>query len=250
MHTHESLGDRDVRQHALPARSLDQPQAAHALFARRAEHLDAPTVLSLQRTAGNAGVTSLLAGDDERSPVRDVVESGGGEPLDEGTRSFMETRFDHDFGDVRVHTDSRASESARSVNAHAYTVGSNVVFRSGMYDPHSEPGQRLLAHELTHVVQQRNGPVSGAPAPGGILVSDPSDAFEQAAERTADQVMTPTSEQAAATPAAAAVQRQEAEEEESAVQAFAVQREEGEEEDSAVQTFAVQREEAEDEESA
>ena len=247
MHTHEPLGDRDLRQHTLPAVALDQPQASPALLAQRAAQLDAATILSLQRTAGNAGVSSLLENDSDRSPVRDVIDSGGGEPLDDGTRSFMETRFDHDFGDVRVHSDSRASESAKSVNAHAYTVGSSVVFRSGMYDPHSEPGQRLLAHELTHVVQQRNGPVSGTPAPGGILVSDPSDSFEQAAERTADRVMTPTAEPSAASAAAPAVQREEAEEEESVVQSFAVQREEAEEEEAPVQTFAVQREEQEDE---
>jgi hypothetical protein len=177
----------------------------------------------------------MLEQDDERSPVRDVVESGGGEPLRDDTRSLMESRFDHDFSDVRVHTDSRASESAKSVNAHAYTVGSNVVFRSGMFDPQSEPGQRLLAHELTHVVQQRNGPVAGTPAPGGILVSDPSDAFEQAAERNADAVMAPGPTATTPGAAAPAVQRAEEEEkdEEPAVQAFAVQREEQDDDESA-----------------
>jgi hypothetical protein len=235
MHTHDSLGDHEVHRHGAPAVGLDQPHAGRALLAQRAAQLDAAAVLSLQRAAGNAGVSSLLDQDDERSPVRDVIESGGGEPLNDETRSFMESRFDHDFSDVRVHTDSRASESAKSVNAHAYTVGSNVVFRSGTFDPQSEPGQRLLAHELTHVVQQQSGPVAGTAAPGGILLSDPSDAFEQAAERNADNVMATGPAAPAPAAAAPAVQREEAEEkeEEAAVQALAVQRDEQDDEESA-----------------
>jgi peptidoglycan hydrolase-like protein with peptidoglycan-binding domain len=78
-----------------------------------------------------------------------------GQPLDRETRAFMEPRFGHDFSRVRVHTDARASESARAVNAFAYTVGRNVVFDAGQYAPHSRDGQQLLAHELTHVVQQQ-----------------------------------------------------------------------------------------------
>ena len=81
----------------------------------------------------------------------------------------MESRFGHDFSQVRVHTDTRAAESARAVNARAYTVGRNVVFGSGQYAPGSGEGQRLLAHELTHVVQQSatasgNGVSSHPPA--------------------------------------------------------------------------------------
>jgi len=86
--------------------------------------------------------------------AEDVVRSSG-KPLDRGTRSFMESRFGHDFGRVRVHTDARAAESARAVNAHAYTVGHDIVFADGRFDPSARAGRRLLAHELTHVVQQR-----------------------------------------------------------------------------------------------
>src|SRR5207253_648342 len=70
------------------------------------------------------------------------------------TRSFMEPRFGHDFSQVRVHTDERAAESARSVNALAYTAGQDVVFGGGQYEPGTNEGKKLLAHELTHVVQQ------------------------------------------------------------------------------------------------
>lgn len=85
--------------------------------------------------------------------VHDVLRSPG-HALDEPTRAFFESRFQRDFGGVRVHTDAQAARSAESVNAMAYTVGSHIVFGSGRFSPHAEPGQRLLAHELTHVVQQ------------------------------------------------------------------------------------------------
>ena len=78
----------------------------------------------------------------------------GGFPLDTNTRRFMESRFRYDFGNVRVHTGVEADHSAQSLNAVAYTTGNNIVFSSGMYAPSSQPGQRLLAHELTHVVSK------------------------------------------------------------------------------------------------
>lgn len=88
--------------------------------------------------------------------VHEAIASSG-RPLDPSIRSYMEPRFGHDFGDVRIHTGSRAAESARSVNAFAYTVGRDVVFGDGAYRPETESGRRLIAHELTHVVQQNGG---------------------------------------------------------------------------------------------
>jgi hypothetical protein len=146
-------------------------------------------VLRLQRTAGNAAVVAQLAGEEEeRSPVHDVVASGG-RPLDAPLRAEMEARLGADFSDVRVHNDSQADASARAVSASAYTVGSHVAFRSGAYDPSSQQGKVTLAHELTHVVQQRRGPVSGTPTAGGISVSDPGDRFEREAAREAEAAM-------------------------------------------------------------
>ena len=78
----------------------------------------------------------------------------------------MESRLGHDFGDVRVHTDGGAHDSAKAVNAHAYTVGPNIVFQRDKYDSPSTDGRTMLAHELTHVVQQRSGPVDGTPTGG------------------------------------------------------------------------------------
>jgi hypothetical protein len=79
---------------------------------------------------------------------------GGGQPLSANDRAFFEPRFGYDFGQVRVHTHSRAAESARAVNARAFAIGSDIVFGAGQYSPETVVGKRFLAHELTHVVQQ------------------------------------------------------------------------------------------------
>jgi hypothetical protein len=210
----------------IPSQALKQPAA-----------LTPANVVHLQRAAGNASVNSLLA--EEESPVKQVVGRGGGSPLDAATRSVMESRLGSDFSDVRVHTDTTAHESAKSVTAQAYTVGNDIVFQAGSYQPDSPTGQHMLAHELTHVVQQRSGPVDGTPSGGGIKISDPSDRFEREAQSTADRVM--TGESAAPAPAAApAVQRQEEELEEA--QTYSLQRAEEDELEEA-QTFPLQRQE-------
>lgn len=199
------------------------------------EGLNAGAVLNLQRLAGNSSVSSLLEDETEPSPVRDVVGSGAGAPLDHATRTLMESQLGEDFGDVRVHTGSRADESARSINAQAYTVGTDVVFRDGKYAPETDSGMHTLAHELTHVVQQKAGPVDGSPAPGGIRLSDPSDPFELAAERSAAAVMAPQLQAQATAPATPSIQRQGEDEEDETAQTLVAQRqaEEQEEEDQA-----------------
>ncbi|MBB5857574.1 DUF4157 domain-containing protein [Amycolatopsis umgeniensis] len=211
-----------------------------AAAAGRTDVLGPAGMLDLQRAVGNAGVSTLV--EEERSPVHDVVTSGGA-PLGASTRTDMEGRFGHDFGDVRVHTDGAAHDSAKSVNAQAYTVGSNIVFQRDKYDPGSDSGKHMLAHELTHVVQQRSGPVEGTDAGGGVKVSDPSDRFEREAVANADRLMS-TPAPAAAGPAVqrcaddgeAHVQREEAPE-----------AEEGAEEKMA-QTYVQREEETEGEE--
>jgi hypothetical protein len=179
---------------------------------------DAAAVLRLQRSAGNAGVVQMLEdeGSDRPSPVHDVVGKGGGAPLDGATRASMEERLGADFSDVKVHSDARASASAEAVGANAYTVGNEIVFRSGNFDPTTPTGQRTIAHELTHVVQQRSGPVDGTEAPGGIRLSDPGDKFEQAADATAEQVMAAqaATDTTASATGAATVQRESLPEEE------------------------------------
>ena len=109
-----------------------------------------------RRSKGQAGPSSVPP------VVHDVLRSPG-RPLDAATRAFMEPRFGHDFGGVRVHADARATASARAVNALAYTVGQDVVFGAGQYAPETGAGRRLLAHELAHTVQQHGttGPAQG-----------------------------------------------------------------------------------------
>lgn len=217
------------------SRITQRPSAPliEAAAAGRTDVLDPASVLGLQRTVGNAGVGAML--EEERSPVHDVVNSGGGSPLTPDVRAEMQGRLGHDFGDVRVHTDSQAHESAKAVNAHAYTVGTNVVFQRDRYDPSSTDGKTMLAHELTHVMQQRNGAVDGTPAAGGIKVSDPSDRFEREASANADRVTSDPLPSASigAMPSAAAVQRQEAPEEEEQVQTFVQRQDEEVEEEGA-----------------
>lgn len=106
---------------------------------------------TLQRK--EAGGASAEGGWEAPSIVGEVLQSPG-RPLESGVRGFMEQRFGHEFGDVRVHDDARAAESARAVGASAYTVGRDVVFGAGKYEPQSAEGRRLMAHELTHTIQQ------------------------------------------------------------------------------------------------
>jgi len=98
------------------------------------------------------------------NPVVDsVIENkiqcmkGGGRSLSQGERAFFEPRLGYDFSDVRVHEDAKASEAARGVNARAFTIGKDVVFNAGEYSPDNQKSQKLMAHELTHVIQQNRG---------------------------------------------------------------------------------------------
>ena len=109
--------------------------------------------------------------------VHEVLRSSG-EPLDLATRAYFEPRFGHDFSKVRIHADSRANDSARSVNARAYTVGSQIAFAEGIYRPVTASGRKLLAHELTHVVQQKRE----TPAYGSLRVGPVGGSHEREAE--------------------------------------------------------------------
>jgi hypothetical protein len=227
------------------AARIDDPVSAElgrAAAEGRSDVMDRTSMLGLQRAVGNSGVSAML--DEERSPVHDVVASGG-RPLDEKTRTDMESRLGQDFGDVRIHDDGAAHESASSVNAHAYTVGSNIVFQRNTYDPGSDAGRLMLAHELTHVVQQRSGPVEGTSMPGGIKVSDPSDRFEREASSNAERVMAAPPSAPTPSPTAAPAVQRTAED----VDLPPVQREEApeeEKEEEAVQGAFVQRQEEEE----
>ncbi len=102
----------------------------------------------LRRKAASA-VTSV-----EAPPIVHQVLRSPGQPLAAATRAFFEAHFGHDFSQVRVHANSDAAASARAINAYAYTVGADLVFAQGQFAPEASEGKRILAHELTHVVQQ------------------------------------------------------------------------------------------------
>jgi pyrrolidone-carboxylate peptidase len=124
-------------------------------------------------------------GTPDRVPASVVgVLRSPGTPLPSPVRDRMERRFTHDFGQVRVHTDPTAARSAADVQARAYTVGSHVVFAAGQYQPATDRGTHLLAHELTHVVQQGDGHWS----PATLRIGEPGDADEAMAERMADEM--------------------------------------------------------------
>jgi hypothetical protein len=115
---------------------------------------------------------------------RDIANEvgSGGEALEPETRIVMEARFGHDFGAVRVHADRDASESAHGLGALAYTAGRHIVFGEGQYAPRSATGQQLLAHEVTHVMQQSRAPMSG-PGPGVAAQADDNTRAAQRAPR-------------------------------------------------------------------
>ncbi|MEA3276258.1 MAG: DUF4157 domain-containing protein [Pseudomonadota bacterium] len=119
-------------------------------------------------------------------PSIDAALRTPGRPLDTAPRRFMESRFGQDFSQVRVHTGPEANESTRTTNALAYTVGRDVVFAADQYAPDTTPGRHLLAHELTHVLQQRQGDNR---AQQKIAVSHPADASEREADRVADAIV-------------------------------------------------------------
>lgn len=134
----------------------------------------------VQRYAATSTQTLPSAGAAAPAPM---IPSGG-RPLAPQTRAFFEPRFGFSFADVRIHDDSQAASSARAVNALAYTVGNDVVFGQGHYSPDSSAGRRLLAHELTHVVQQ---------SPGRARVAAPAHVARQSAAlrvtRAVDPIM-------------------------------------------------------------
>jgi Domain of unknown function (DUF4157) len=167
--------------------------------------------VSLQRAGGRSqGAGPLDPG------IEDEIHSaqGSGRPLDDHVRQDMEAHLGTDLSSVRVHADGRGDALSRSVQADAFTTGTDVFFRSGQYAPDSGAGRRLLAHELTHVVQQASGAV-----PAESRVSHPDDPHEREASAVAETLAarpaTPTGLSAGAEPAVgAAVQREGAVEEE------------------------------------
>lgn len=116
-----------------------------------------------------------------------ISRRSAGQPLDQPTRSFMESRLGRDFSQVRIHTDDQAKRSAASLNARAFTFGNDIVFGSNAYAPRTEQGRRLITHELAHTVQQQNVPSLPA-VQTRLTTSSPADRDEQTADAVAHVV--------------------------------------------------------------
>jgi hypothetical protein len=161
---------RRLQRSALEVRPADDPLEAEA--ERAADRVAGGAPVAALTAAAPAlrrkGWGGAAAGD--APPSVSAALAASGRPLDSATRAVMEMRFGQDFGDVRVHTGVAAEASARDVRAAAYTVGSRVVFGAGRYRPEGGEGQRLLAHELAHVVQQRGSRPAVQRATDGVVL--------------------------------------------------------------------------------
>ena len=151
------------------------------------------SLLRLQRQYGNRYVQRVLAlarkGAGETEAALDVEQviqraRGSGQVLDSKVRTQMESAFGADFGDVRVHTDTQADTLNRELNARAFTTGQDIFFRNGAHSPGTSRGRELLAHELTHVVQQNGDKVQRK-----LTLGQPGDKYEQEADQVARAVM-------------------------------------------------------------
>lgn len=191
------MSDYELFQEHAPGRRQAKEQEAHhdgdghdhATVAKAIQHgrpdtLGAKGASHLQRMAGNAATSSLVA-QREEDPVHNVLNGSGGSGLDNTTKTSMESRFGQDFSSVKVHQGPQAADAAKSVQAQAFTVGDNIVLGEGK----SPSDERTMAHELTHVVQQRSGDVPGQSIGNGLKLSDPGDWAERQAEATADAVV-------------------------------------------------------------
>ena len=207
--------------------------------------LDPTTVARMQQTMGNAAVQRMLVQRSEsgEGEVADETAStinsrrGQGQALDSAMAQRAGETMGADLSGVKVHTDSTADQLNRDVGARAFTTGNDIFFREGEYNPNTSSGQHLIAHELTHVVQQ------GAAAPtvqAKMTVNDPNDKYEAEADAVADKVMSKQLE---------TMQRQGQEEEELQMQALdeqpedELQMQEVEEEELQMQEMGEQPEE-------
>jgi hypothetical protein len=176
---------------------------------------DVAGVLSLQRTAGNQAVQRLLAQRsedgsfdlDQATTQRINQARGGGQPLDQAVQTQLSQAMGHDFSAVRVHTSAEADQLNQQLSAKAFTTGQDIFFKEGTYSPGTSTGNELLAHELTHVVQQSSGRVGGSSS--GMTVRPAGDVFEQEADNVAKQA-TNAAQSTAGQTLSAGVQRVEA----------------------------------------
>ena len=156
-------------------------------------HIHPAAVLTLQRKAGNRRVQRIIRGKedaaltDNKGQLKSYISNeikraqAGGQPLDKSIQRKMDDSFGHDFSGVRIHTDARSDNLNRQLQAKAFTLGNNIFFSSGAYNPSTPQGKNTLQHELTHVVQQGGK----APASGPLLLGGRDTSHEKEAEQIA-----------------------------------------------------------------
>jgi len=173
--------DRSREHDAQPEREAREPDAPEQSPAERLASTVGNRAFSALARQGAGILPDGRAHPDVEAAI--AASRGGGRGLDPGSRERFGPGLGDDLGDVRVHDGPRADQLARSVSARAFTVGSDLFFAEGEHSPGTAAGDRLLAHELAHVVQQR-----GAPASGPLTVSQPGDTLENEADRAADDL--------------------------------------------------------------
>jgi hypothetical protein len=182
-------GDKPPRQWSLSRMSIDAPLQRQCACGGSAgaggQCEECKEKTSLQRKAAGAKQTN------QAPPIVHEVLGTPGRPLDRTARAFFDARFGYDFSRVRIHSDAKAAESARAVNARAYTVGRDIVLDAERFTPNTPEGQRLIAHELAHVVQQNDARIvrrdaidAGTPAQAAPT-ADPQSAVDAGAPATA-----------------------------------------------------------------
>ncbi|MCD6476257.1 MAG: DUF4157 domain-containing protein, partial [Anaerolineaceae bacterium] len=194
----------DEKKAAIQKPQLDEP--------KNQQKKKKSMLLNLQHKAGNQAVQRLIAQHkseegfdlDDKTTAKIQQARSGGQALERSFQRQMETKFGKSLDDVKLHTDQSANTLSQQLGASAFTIGSDVFFREGKYEPGSTKGQELLAHELTHVIQQRERKVnSGKP---GLNVRPAGDEFEQEADSTAQSLISSATPQAGVAPS---IQRQE-----------------------------------------
>ena len=159
----DAMADKVMR---MPEQNFIQRKCAHCEEEEKAQRKPLTSFIQKKDTAGNSIASNIISNQIQST-------KGNGNAMNESTKSFMENRFSADFSSVKIHTGSYASQLSNQLNAQAFTVGNDIYFDEGKYSPESLEGKHLLAHELTHVVQQKNNLISRQPAPQQATVTTP-----------------------------------------------------------------------------
>jgi hypothetical protein len=190
----EKINSEDIRKIRRPAKEQASNYPARS-------QADLSPLSRLQQKIGNRAVQRLVSQNnktfhqggemDEQTVARIERERSTGLPLESSLQARMQQTTGQDFSGVKIHTSPEAREISHQIGAKAFTTGQDIFFGENTYNPYSANGQELIAHELTHVVQQSTGAVGGSGS-GGMTINPPGDAFEQEADKVARELTLPS----------------------------------------------------------